>query len=336
MDFKAKLAAYKKIKRSSSSSSGGAEKKARDDGKDKEKSDANKSKEKEVSPAFRSNGKPLVDFFIVGAQKAGTMAAVLNMNKHPDIFVLKECHFFDSFWDKGVGWYRNQLAKSSKPIVGEKTPELIYIDICALRMKMLCPNAKFILCIRDPIKRAYSNWNMQKPVPGSIPKQGLGVEDLNFDDAIDRELKSLMGEKRSYGTALYHYIQRGFYMDQIERFLKVFPDKSRLLIVVAEHMRKNPQETYDKLYNFVGAKPYKVDAEDDHVGSYGSSKMSERVRKRLIKVFAPHNERLFKFLGYRIDEWQMPESEEEEEQGLEQGTEEKRKENNSDQKNNDT
>jgi hypothetical protein len=46
----------------------------------------------------------LVDFFIVGAQKAGTMAAVKNLNKHPDVFVLKECHFFDLYWDMGISW----------------------------------------------------------------------------------------------------------------------------------------------------------------------------------------------------------------------------------------
>ena len=36
----------------------------------------------------------------------------------------------------------------------------------------------------------------------------------------------MMGEKRVFGTAEYHYIQKGFYMDQIERFLAVFPDRS--------------------------------------------------------------------------------------------------------------
>ena len=33
-------------------------------------------------------------FLIIGAQKAGTMAAVKNLNKHPEIFCLKEPHYF--------------------------------------------------------------------------------------------------------------------------------------------------------------------------------------------------------------------------------------------------
>jgi len=95
---------------------------------------------------------PVVDFLIIGAQKGGTMAAVKNLNKHPDIFVLSECHFFDLYWDMGLNWYRRNL-RSTKKIIGEKTPELIYVDDCALRIKEVCPDAKFLLFLRDPIKR---------------------------------------------------------------------------------------------------------------------------------------------------------------------------------------
>lgn len=50
-------------------------------------------------------------------------------------------------------------------------------------------------------------------------------ESLSFSECIERELKTMMNERRTYGTAEYHFIQRGFYMDQIERFQRVFPDK---------------------------------------------------------------------------------------------------------------
>lgn len=52
-----------------------------------------------------------VDFLIVGAQKAGTMAAVKNLNKHPELFVLKEIHYFDLGWHSGTPEkYRNAFA----------------------------------------------------------------------------------------------------------------------------------------------------------------------------------------------------------------------------------
>lgn len=50
-------------------------------------------------------------------------------------------------------------------------------------------------------------------------------ESLSFSDCVDRELRTMMNERRTYGTAEYHFIQRGFYMDQVERFQAVFPNK---------------------------------------------------------------------------------------------------------------
>lgn len=241
----------------------------------------------------------VVDFLIVGAQKAGTMAAVKNLNKHPDIFVLSECHFFDLYWNMGLDWYKSKLHVGNidkKPIIGEKTPELIYVDDCAVRIKQVSPNAKFILFLRDPIKRAFSSWNMQR---------SRGLEELPFDECVERELNSMMGEMRTFGTAEYHYIQKGFYFDQIERFMKVFSNRNQMLIVIAEVVRNQPHQEYTRIFNFLGVRDIKIDAEDDHVGSY-ADKIPKKLEAKLRKLYAPHNERLFKFLGYRITEWDPP------------------------------
>jgi hypothetical protein len=187
-----------------------------------------------------------VDFLIIGAQKAGTTALATNLSKHPDVFVKNECQFFTFCWGFGSSWYREQL-RSDKRVVGEKTPEIIYCDDCAPRVKQVCPDAKFIFCIRDPINRcvlvcrlssssllpsrnillshctvrymcvcrAYSSWNMEI---------STAKESLPFEESLDRELAAL-GDMRTYGTAEYHYVQRGFYLDQIERFQMTFPDK---------------------------------------------------------------------------------------------------------------
>jgi hypothetical protein len=99
-----------------------------------------------------------VDFLIVGAQKAGTTALATTLSKHPDVYVKNECQFFTFCWGFGSQWYRDQLRVSERvskrvSVVGEKTPEIIYCDACAPRVKQVCPGAKFIFCIRDPINR---------------------------------------------------------------------------------------------------------------------------------------------------------------------------------------
>ena len=137
-DMKGLLSKYKKLdrsKREGGEGGGGAVKKSR-------------TEESESS----THGPVKVDFLIIGAQKAGTTSLVTNLNKHPDVYVKNECQFFTFCWGFGSSWYRDQL-KSSKRFIGEKTPEIIYCDDCAPRVKQICPEAKFILCIRDPINR---------------------------------------------------------------------------------------------------------------------------------------------------------------------------------------
>jgi hypothetical protein len=234
----------------------------------------------------------LPQFYIIGAQKCGTMAAVKNLNKHPDIFVANEVHYFDRLWHvKDVEWYASQFI-TSKRVLGEKTPELIYVDECATRMKEVSPDAKFILFLRDPVSRAYSGWNMNA---------SKSRESAPFDECVQRNLNNL-DEIRSYGTGEFHYVQRGFYMDQVERFLKVFPDRARLHVVIAERMRRDPLAEYARMFAFLGVPPFEFTPEDEHIGSYDSV-LSPKVAERLRKVFAPHNERLFAFLGYRVEEW---------------------------------
>lgn len=236
-------------------------------------------------------------FLIVGAQKAGTMAAVKNLNKHPQVSCLSEVHYFDLGWHSKTKTAYRDLFRGPKTMLGEKTPELIYVDECLVRMRsVLSPTTKFIFFVRDPIKRAYSAWNMNR---------SKDRESSPFDDCIDANLRNL-GEYRSYGTAEYHLVQRGFYMDQIERFLKVFPDRSRLLVVVAEHVKTDPQTHYNRMFDFLGVDVSPSEGmcyEDDHVGQY-SAPMGKGVKDKLKKVYQSHNERLFGWLGYRIPEWE--------------------------------
>ena len=56
------------------------------------------------------------EFIIIGAQKCGTDSAVINLNKHSQIFVNNEIHFFDAYWKrKTKNWYFNNF-NVEKPI----------------------------------------------------------------------------------------------------------------------------------------------------------------------------------------------------------------------------
>ena len=95
-----------------------------------------------------------------------------------------------------------------------------------------------------------------------------GKEDLSFDECVERELTTMMGQMRTFGFSQLHFVQRGFYLEQIERFQRVFPKKcasisyfsniltdvrEQMLIVISEHMRTHAQEQYNRIFRFLGA-----------------------------------------------------------------------------------
>ena len=55
-----------------------------------------------------AGGRPLPDFLIIGAQKAGTTSLHAYLTQHTSVVapVTKEVHFFDHEYQRGSGWYR--------------------------------------------------------------------------------------------------------------------------------------------------------------------------------------------------------------------------------------
>ena len=166
---------------------------------------------------------------------------------------------------------------------GEATPEYIYYKKCAKRMKKVVPKAKLILLLRDPIQRAYSQYNM-------------------FKNEFDYH--------KSFNDAMYEIIQfdgdgiieRGFYNEQIKNLLKYFP-KDQILILISEKFRKKPQETINQVFDFLNLKRVKIDyCPSIHVRKY-EKEMDDGIKKYLYETFKPHNEDLYTFLGFRIEEW---------------------------------
>src|SRR2546422_11708307 len=76
-----------------------------------------------------SFARPLPDFLIVGAQKAGTTALYAYLRRHPDITgpSWKEVSFFDRHYTRGEAWYRGNFpnALRARGLVGEASPSYV-------------------------------------------------------------------------------------------------------------------------------------------------------------------------------------------------------------------
>ena len=242
--------------------------------------------------------RPLPDFLVLGAQKAGTTALYAYLRWHPGITgpSWKEVSFFDRHWWRGEGWYRGQFPlRSGGQIVGEASPSYLFHPLAPERARTLVPDARLIALVRNPVDRAYSQY--QHAV-------ALGREPLSFEDALGAEdertrgeVDRLVADPRAFSGAWWDhtYVARGRYAEQLERWLRVFP-REQLLVVGTEELGAAPGETYAASLGFLGAAPYTL-AEYPRVFERDYAPMAPGTRTALAATFAEPNRRLEELLG---------------------------------------
>jgi hypothetical protein len=209
----------------------------------------------------------------------------------------------------GRRWYLSHFDHPGS-VQGEKSPTYLYCRQCHQKMARLVPRAKLVIILRDPVDRAYSNWNMRYNDKRLI-LQGLdfnknhanALKSLDFDQLADFYLEH-NGGYGGYEKPL-DIFHRGLYIEQIESLLKYFP-RRQIHIMIFERLIKNRGDYLDRLYRFLGVSPIK---EKTLVrlkpGNYCRPPADE-AREKLYRLYNPYNERLYDFLGFRIGEWGPP------------------------------
>src|SRR4051794_22945776 len=131
--------------------------------------------------------RPLPDFLILGAQKAGTTALYAYLRWHPEITgpSFKEVSFFDRHYANGERWYRAHMPARRRSLVGEASPSYLFHPLAPERVAGLLPEARLIALLRNPVARPSSNYQNEV---------ALGGEPLSFEEAIGREDERMEGE----------------------------------------------------------------------------------------------------------------------------------------------
>jgi hypothetical protein len=238
----------------------------------------------------------LPDFIILGTQRGGTTSLYHYLTAHPDIGAAfrKEVHFFDRYYEKGMNWYLAHFPKRGEfPVVGEASPYYLFHPDVPERAREVVPHAKFIVLLRNPIDRAYSGYQM---------KVRRGIETLSFEDAVDKERERLSGsdDPISLPWRHYSYLKRGLYVDQLKRWMSVFP-RERFLILKSEDFYEDPGRVLNQTLEYLGLRPWSPESfKAYHLSEY--AEIAPATRKRLREYFAPYNQQLHTFLG-RDFEW---------------------------------
>jgi len=257
-------------------------------------SDFNQIKKKNNN-IFIFNSRRIIEFIIMGAQKSGTTALAYNISKHPDIYIdsnpdpfKSEIHFFDIYFNKGIEWYKKHF-NYKKKIVGEKTPDLMYLDYTFPYIQSINPYIKIIIILRNPIDRAYSSWKFTKKYFN---------EDRTFEEAIINELENK--ENKTFFTSGTHYIQRGLYYKQIKNLLKWF-NKDNLLILINEEVKKNMDVEYNRVYKFLNLNPFTTKYDIIFESEKYDKVINDKLNKKLIKYFKKDVRYLEKFLNKKLN-----------------------------------
>lgn len=261
----------------------------------------------------------LPDFVIIGVRKAGTTFLYNLLTRHPYVepAAAKEVHYFDTIIEKeDVGWYSRcfpspQQREGRKTITGEATPEYLTHPLVPKRMAEVIPQARLIALLRNPIDRAYSDYQHV------VHK---GREPLTFDEAVRLE-EAVMGglkprpsgkpsgkrsdttEGEDGGVGLGYrrgYLSKGIYVDHLKRW-RGFYAKEQLLVLKSEELFERTPETLKLVLDFLELpepehrfweeKPVKRNQ-----GKYVRD-MEPATRRRLEHFFEPHNRRLYEYLG---------------------------------------
>lgn len=196
-----------------------------------------------------------VNFLIIGAQKCGTTALAQFLSEHPDVCMApeKEIHFFDfddryynadgrPNYDRYHASFTNYDGQSA---VGEATPIYLFLPFIAERLRSYNPDLKLIVILRNPIDRAYSQYQMEF---------GRKTETLPFSIALRLE-KYRISKRQDLSHAgcslrCHSYATRGFYYAQIENLLKFF-DRSQILFLQTEDLARKHDDTLKQIYDFL-------------------------------------------------------------------------------------
>lgn len=153
------------------------------------------------------------DAIIIGAARSGTSWLMKALHEHPDVHIpLKEIHYFTTYREKGVGWYRSFFTDEAKVNV-EKSVSYFRAESAGI-IKETVPDADLILILRDPIERVYSQYKMR----------------LSFGDA-GRDIEQAL----SPDSAM---VREGLYYRHLENFLRHF-SRDKLNIFLFEDFKED-------------------------------------------------------------------------------------------------
>lgn len=206
------------------------------------------------------------NFLIIGANKGGTSSFYKYLDQHPEIFMseIKEPMFF--LFNEMKGEEKKAEVSSEEPewqnwkpissveeyrkmfvtppgikAAGEASTAYLANPVCAERIARYNPDMKIIAILRNPVSRAFSNYQMYVR---------LGHEHDSFRKAVKDELAG----KRKNLPQGRHYVELGYYGKSLSEYYKVF-DAKNIRVYLIDDLKNQSAWMFRDAFEFLGVDP---------------------------------------------------------------------------------
>jgi hypothetical protein len=205
----------------------------------------------------------------VGFGRSGTTYVSTVLSKHPEVCFSskKETHFFSRHYESGLGAYSRYFEhcrKNQPKIVAEWSVDYILHEGALLRIEdSLSSSVRVLVCYRDPVAslRSVIRYKMMR---GKIDRA------VTIREAVESN---------------WDLVENRFYDVHLARLLGIFPRRN-VHVMRFEDMVEEPDEFFEKLYDFLGIHRYNLHSRVGavNISQFSRSRIFRAVLYRLLRL----------------------------------------------------
>lgn len=246
--------------------------------------------------------RPLPSFVIAGAPKCGTSTLYDYLAALPGIRrgARKEPTNFLHYPGSRLRAAMNYPIRfpHERFIVGDGSVEYFADPRGPKNVCEVIPGARLIFLLRDPVKRAWSDYQMFRKFGGDTADfPATARSAMRWLD--DPSVLPLVDAAACQAHHPARYVLCGWYARAIERWLSVFP-REQCLFLFSEELFANPAAGLPAVFRHIGAPMSAVpELPKAREGGYAEA-MPEEVERELRNFYAPRNLKLAELLGRNL------------------------------------
>lgn len=178
--------------------------------------------------------------------KTGSTSLHAAFVAHPEIGMpnAKETFFFSDFFEKGVEWYAYRFEHcKNRTVRCDFASTLMYNQGFSDKLKKIIPDAKFLVLLRDPVKRCFSHY---------LHEYRRGLLQGTFEEELFRKRFSVMPKSEKCEYSLFDVGK--LYIDNADEILTSFK-REQIHFILLEELVEN-SVVFENVFRFLGVSHY--------------------------------------------------------------------------------